>query len=68
MERAGTTVSFGELAEAVHGAQCDETVAREAISTHMWRLRRKLDTADPSHAQIASVRGKGYVLSTPQAD
>lgn len=68
MERAGTTVSFGELAEAVHGAECDETAARDAISTHMWRLRRKLDTADPRRAQIASVRGEGYILSTTQAD
>jgi DNA-binding response OmpR family regulator len=68
MERAGTTVSFGELAEAVHGAECDEAAARDAISTHMWRLRRKLDTGDPSRAQIASVRGEGYILSTTQAD
>lgn len=68
MERAGTTVSFGELAEAVHGAACDKTAARDAITTHMWRLRRKLDTADPSQAQIVNVRGEGYVLSTPQAD
>jgi len=68
MERAGTTVSFGELAEAVHGAASEGTAARDAISTHMWRLRRKLDSADPSQAQIASVRGQGYVLSTPKTE
>jgi len=64
MEHAGTMVSFGELAEAVHSAASEGTAARDAISTHMWRLRRKLDSADPSQAQIASVRGQGYVLST----
>jgi DNA-binding response OmpR family regulator len=67
MEHPGTIVSFGQLAEAVHGAASDEAAARDAISTHMWRLRRKLDAADPSQARIASVRGQGYVLSTPQA-
>lgn len=68
MERAGTTVSVGELAEALHGAPCDKTAARDAITTHMWRLRRKLDTGGPGQARIANVRGEGYVLSTPQAD
>jgi DNA-binding response OmpR family regulator len=68
MERAGTIVSVGELAEALHRAPCDKTAAREAITTHMWRLRRKLDTGGPGQARIANVRGEGYVLSTPQAD
>jgi DNA-binding response OmpR family regulator len=65
MEHADRTVSFGELAEAVHGAECDETAARDAITTHMWRLRHKLNTGDPSQAPIASVRGEGYVLFKP---
>jgi DNA-binding response OmpR family regulator len=62
MENAGSTVTFGELAEAIHGVACEEGAARNAISTHLWRLRRKLDTSARSPAQIANVRGEGYVL------
>jgi DNA-binding response OmpR family regulator len=62
MENAGSTVSFGELAEAIHGAACDEGAARDAITTHLWRLRHKLESAASSHNRIVNVRGQGYVL------
>jgi len=62
MENAGSTVSFGKLAEAVHGVACEERTARNAISTHLWRLRRKLDAGTRGPLRIATVRGEGYVL------
>jgi DNA-binding response OmpR family regulator len=62
MENAGNTVGFGELAEAIHGAACEEGAARDAISTHLWRLRRKLESAPDAQNQIVNVRGQGYAL------
>jgi DNA-binding response OmpR family regulator len=68
MENSGTTVSLGALAEAVHGIACEEGAARNAISTHLWRLRRKLDAATRTSVQIDNIRGVGYVLLESQAD
>jgi DNA-binding response OmpR family regulator len=62
MENAGKTVGFGELAEAIHGAECEERAARDAISTHLWRLRRKLESVPDARNQIVNVRGQGYAL------
>lgn len=62
MENAGSTVSFGELAGAIHGAVCEEGAARDAISTHLWRLRRKLESATGAQNHIVNVRGQGYAL------
>jgi DNA-binding response OmpR family regulator len=68
MENAGSTVSFGALAEAVHGVTCEERTAKKAISTHLWRLRRKLDTVARSPVKIVNIRGEGYVLLQSQAE
>jgi two-component system KDP operon response regulator KdpE len=62
MENAGSTVSFGELAGAIHGRACEEGAARDAISTHLWRLRRKLESATGAQDHIVNVRGQGYAL------
>ncbi len=68
MENAGSTVSFGALAEAVHGVTCEKRTAKKAISTHLWRLRRKLDAAARSEVHIANIRSEGYVLLESHAD
>ena len=68
VENAGSTVSFGALAEAVHGVTCEEGAAKRAISTHLWRLRRKLGAVARSTVEIANIRGEGYVLRESQAD
>lgn len=62
MESRDRTVSFRELAQAIHGPHSEEVRARDAISTHMWRLRRKLKAVAPGKAYIVSVRGQGYRL------
>jgi DNA-binding response OmpR family regulator len=64
MENADRTMSFVELAEAVHGVGTDEILAREAMSTHMWRLRKKLSSAAPDETYVVNVRGRGYKLPT----
>lgn len=64
MEDAGRTVSFGRLAEAIHGSGSDESSAKDAISTHMWRLRRRLEVAPGGRTRLVSVRGEGYALLT----
>ncbi len=63
MEEADCTVAFRQLAEAIHGRETEEIIARTAISTHIWRLRRKLESAAPGEAYIVNVRGRGYKLS-----
>ena len=62
MENAGSTVGFRQLAEAIHGRASDDRSAKDAVSTHMWRLRRKLEATADSLTQITNVRGEGYVL------
>ena len=64
MENAGRTVSFGRLAEAIHGPGSDESSAKDAISTHVWRLRRRLEVAPGGRTRLVSVRGEGYALLT----
>lgn len=62
MEGAGRTVTFDQLAQAIHGRESEEMRARDAISTHLWRLRRKLKNVAPDQDYIVSVRGQGYKL------
>jgi DNA-binding response OmpR family regulator len=64
MENAGRTVSFRGLAEAIHGPGADESGAKDAISTHIWRLRRRLENAPGGRTHLVSVRGEGYALRT----
>jgi DNA-binding response OmpR family regulator len=63
MERPDQVITYRELAAALHGRESEdweEWEARAAISTHMWRLRRKLDQDDDDESYIANVRGRGY--------
>jgi DNA-binding response OmpR family regulator len=62
MKKADSTVSFRELAQAIHGDEHEEMLARDAISTHLWRLRRKLSAVAEGRDYIINVRGSGYRL------
>jgi DNA-binding response OmpR family regulator len=62
MENSGRTASFAQMSEAIHGVETHEILARSAISTHIWRLRRKLEEAAPGEAYIVNVRRRGYKL------
>lgn len=62
MENVDRVVSFNELAEVIHGRGSAGTQARGAISTHVWRLRRKLEAAGSGEEYIVNVRGRGYRL------
>jgi DNA-binding response OmpR family regulator len=63
MKRADQPVSFRELATALHGdddAGWEDWEARQSLSTHLWRLRRKLGDAPGGSPYIVNVRGRGY--------
>ena len=62
VENTDGVVGFGQLSRAIHGHNSDEMRARDAISTHLWRLRRKLDAAAPGKEYIINVRGRGFKL------
>jgi DNA-binding response OmpR family regulator len=62
LENVDRTVSFRRLVQAIHGPESEELRARDAISTHLWRLRRKLETTGAGEGYIANVRGQGYKL------
>lgn len=62
MEHADRPLALRELARLVHGTAEDEPSARQALSTHLWRLRRKLGRAPDGADYIANVRGRGYVF------
>ncbi|WP_018897934.1 response regulator [Rhizobium sp. 2MFCol3.1] len=55
--RVGTTVSKAVLSESVFGF--DDEADPSAIEIYVHRLRKKLE---PSSAQIATLRGLGYLL------
>jgi DNA-binding response OmpR family regulator len=63
MERPDRTVSQRELAAALYGSrggEWEDRDARRALSTHLWRLRRKLGHDPDGGPYIVSVRGRGY--------
>jgi DNA-binding response OmpR family regulator len=61
MEYAGRTVSYENLYTAVHGHQDTRNWdVRQALSTHLWRLRRKLGECADGSPCIVNVRGRGY--------
>ncbi|WP_025659621.1 response regulator [Rhizobium sp. IBUN] len=59
--KAGTTVSKARLSESVFGF--DDEADPTAIEIYVHRLRKKLDR---SSAQIATLRGLGYLLRNAQ--
>ena len=62
MERAGENVSYRQLMQAVHDSDEEEHRARQALSTHLWRLRKKLGVAPDGQPYIVNIRGQGYRL------
>ena len=63
MEKFDRLVSYRELVAALHGSESegwDEWEARAAISTHLWRLRRKIGQDPDGNPYIVNVRGRGY--------
>jgi DNA-binding response OmpR family regulator len=62
MERSGQPVSYRELAREIHGYGGEKWEARQALSTHLWRLRRKLGTDPTDTPYVKNVRGQGYMF------
>ena len=62
LENVDRTVSFRQLVQAIHGPESEELRARDAIGTHIWWLRRKLEATARGKAYIVDVRGHGYKL------
>ncbi len=60
MEAAGRPLSYEELADAIYGLSLEPLEARDALSTHIWRLRRKLGDTPDGKPYIVNVRGVGY--------
>jgi DNA-binding response OmpR family regulator len=63
MEQPDQLLGYRELAASLHGREgeeWEEWEARAAISTHMWRLRRKLGLDQDDSPYIVNIRGRGY--------
>ncbi|MBN1887381.1 MAG: response regulator transcription factor [Thermoflexales bacterium] len=63
MENAGQPVSYSQLVEALHGdkgGEWEDWEERQAISTHLWRLRRKLSHGPDGRPYVVNMRGRGY--------
>jgi two-component system KDP operon response regulator KdpE len=62
---AGRVVEQRELVREIWGYTSSESEARQLISKHVSRIRRKLGWADDSTNYLQSVPGFGYMLSPP---
>lgn len=60
MEHADRPVSYTQLAASLHGQSGDKWENRKALTTHLWRLLRKVGRASDGNSYIANVRGRGY--------
>ncbi|MCP4542213.1 MAG: response regulator transcription factor [Chloroflexi bacterium] len=63
MEYPDQTISYRELASALHGSsvgEWEEQDARQTLSTHLWRLRRKLGQDSKGNPYVINIRGRGY--------
>ncbi|MGH3436905.1 MAG: response regulator transcription factor [Sciscionella sp.] len=63
--RAGAVVTKDDLLRAVWGDE--EAATRNAVEVYVGYLRRKLDAAGGG-ALLRTVRGHGYLVSTPELD
>jgi DNA-binding response OmpR family regulator len=57
---AGQVVSFRELVQELYEGEGEMEWDRQAIRTHLWRLRRKLGNGPDGVPYIVSVSGQGY--------
>jgi DNA-binding response OmpR family regulator len=60
MERVDQVVPFRELMRALHGAEGEKWEARQALSTHLWNLHKKIGDAPDGGPYLVNVRGRGY--------
>jgi DNA-binding response OmpR family regulator len=63
MENPNQLVSYLEMAIALYGqdrGEWESWEARQALATHMWRLRRKVGDGPDGSPYIVNVRGRGY--------
>jgi DNA-binding response OmpR family regulator len=62
MENLNRTLSYQELAQDVLAYDCSESEARNALKTHVWRLRKKLKDETGDDSCLVNVRGRGYMF------
>jgi DNA-binding response OmpR family regulator len=61
MEHADQVVSPQELMQVLHGtSEVPASESRQALNTHLWRLRKKIEEAPDGNPYIVNVRGQGY--------
>lgn len=60
IKRSDQIVSFDELMKEIHGIEGEVLEARQALTTHLWRLRKKVGNAHDGKPYIMNVRGQGY--------
>jgi DNA-binding response OmpR family regulator len=66
--RDNQVVSVQQIARDVLGILCcSAQEARDLVKARVYRLRRKLEPDPQSPALIVSIRGSGYMLTTPPA-
>jgi DNA-binding response OmpR family regulator len=63
MQNVNRTLSYQELARKALAYDCSELEARNALKTHMWRLRKKLRDETGDDSCLVNVRGRGYIFS-----
>lgn len=62
MARSDQVVSVQELMRELHGIDGREWEARQALSTHLWRLRKKIGSGPDGEPYVVNVRGRGYTF------
>jgi DNA-binding response OmpR family regulator len=64
MQHPDRIVSGREIVYHLRGYEIKEQEARDFLSSHLYRLRRKIE-ADPANPRyVVSIRGRGYCLPT----
>jgi DNA-binding response OmpR family regulator len=62
MSHPDEPLDYVDLALEVTGQKLVHQEARDALGTHLWRLRKKLDVNSQGEPYIINVRGRGYKL------
>lgn len=66
--RAGQVVSHADLVREVWGIEADDPEARELLKVHIRQIRKRLGL-DPERGEVlVSVRGFGYMLTSPEEE
>lgn len=64
MSQPDKPLNYSDLAMEVTGQKVTHQEARDALGTHLWRLRRKLGENPNGEPYILNVRGRGYKFAT----